>query len=132
MKSIKLCESRLTAGQSFYVNHISGERPLQWDHLTHLTILPTTNVKVNLSFYGTHESESESFFLKNSSTSKSFFFTNISGERPLQWDHLTHLTTLPSVKVKVIFLSISLRMKPPSVKVKLKFSFHSTHDESES
>ena len=30
------CESQLTAGQSFYVNRISGERPFQSDHLTHL------------------------------------------------------------------------------------------------
>ena len=47
LKRIKLCESGLTAGQSFYVNHISGERPLQWDHLTHLTIPLSAKVKVN-------------------------------------------------------------------------------------
>ena len=63
LKRIKLCESRLTAGQSFYVNHISGERPLQWDHLTLLATPPSRKSKVKFSFHSTHgESESEYIF----------------------------------------------------------------------
>ena len=36
------------------------------------------------------------------------FVSNILGERQLQWDHLSHLTTPPSMKVKVkyIFLAV--------------------------